>query len=104
MAWRLDDIFYLAPGATFRIEYYYGDQGDDKGPQWAMGHPISGPALTALATERVMKVLDCSISKLEQNGAAVYSCDPGSLYWLYQVDITNLGTGGCTFQLEGGGI
>jgi hypothetical protein len=87
------------------MNFWWGNPGDDKGPQWAMGHPMRGEPPTGLATERVVKTVDCSIGSVTINGPAEYGCgDPGTAYWRYQVDIRNEGVSGCRFQLEGGGV
>lgn len=106
MSWRVaSPTFYLAPGATTRIEFWWGDPGDDKKAQWAMGHPMRGEYNCRLATERVVKRVSCEIGRVVINDEARYSCgDPATAYWRYQVDIRNEGSNGCRFQLEGGGV
>jgi len=105
MSWRVSSpSFYIAPGVTTRILFSWGAPGD-KGPQWAMGHPMRGEPPTALATERVAKTVACTIGKLTINGPAHYGCgDPKTAYWGYYADIRNDGSEACNFQLEGGGV
>lgn len=103
MGWRSGKTIYIAPGQIVRIDFWWKAPGD-KGAQWAMGHPKSGEYGT-LATERVGKKARCSLGKLTINGPASYSCgDPETAYWRYFAEIRNLDTGGCHFQLEGGGV
>ncbi len=105
MGWRVNTpTFYIAPGTTVRINFWWNKPGD-KGPQWAMGHPMRGEPPAALATERVAKVVACEIGQVTINGPAHYGCgDPSTAYWTYYVDITNDGSEACHFQLEGGGV
>jgi hypothetical protein len=105
MGWRVTSpSFFISPGSTIRIYFWWSRPGD-KGAQWAMGHPRRGEPSTALATERVAKTVDCEIGQLIINGPAQYSCgDPSTAYWEYYADITNDGSNGCRFQLEGGGV
>jgi hypothetical protein len=105
MGWRVNSpTFYIAPGATVRIDFWWGHPGD-KGAQWAMGHPMKGEPPTSLATERVSKEVNCEIGVVVINGPPMYGCgDPETAYWVYHVDIHNEGANGCRFQLEGGGV
>jgi hypothetical protein len=104
MGWRVSSPIYIAPGSTIRIDFWWDAPGD-KGPQWAMGHPMRGEPSSPLATERVAKVVNCEIGQITINGPAQYGCgDPTTAYWSYYVDITNDGSEGCNFQLEGGGV
>jgi len=105
MGWRIGSpVFYIAPKTTVRIQFWWNAPGD-KGPQWAMGHPMAGEPPTSLATERVAKAVACEIGQYTINGAGHYGCgDPKTAYWQYYADITNDGTEGCRFQLEGGGV
>lgn len=104
MGWRIDNpSFYIAPGQTIRISFWW-DKPGDQGAQWAMGHPMRGEPPTALATERVAKAVACEIGVVTENGPPQYGCgDPNTAYWTYYADITNDGTEGCNSQLEGGG-
>jgi len=105
MGWRINSpAFYIAPGSTVRIDFYWNQPGD-KGAQWAMGHPIKGEPPAALATERVAKQVACGLGTITVNGAGHYGCgDPETAYWQYYADITNDGPEACRFQLEGGGF
>ncbi len=104
MSWRVTDSILVAPGQTVRINFWW-DKPGDQGPQWVMAHPMRGEPPTALATERVAKVVDCEIDYVTINGPAEYGCgDPSTAYWWYYADITNDGTEACRFQLEGGGV
>lgn len=104
MSWRDNSVYYIAPGATIRINFWWPKPGD-KGPQWVMAHPLRGEPSSGLATERVAKKTSCTIGKMVINGPAQYSCgDPQTAYWSYYVDIKNDGSSGCRFQLEGGGV
>jgi hypothetical protein len=78
--------------------------GDDKGPQWAMAHPLPGERDVPLMTERVAKKLVCEFGEVVQNGDPSFHCAGTGSNYEYQVWITNDGTGGCNFQLEGGGV
>src|SRR5262252_4410948 len=99
MSWRGSIPFYVAPGEMIRISFWWTQPGD-KGPQWAMGHPLPGEPPTALATERVAKTVDCGIGVIRVNGAAHYGCgDPETAYWKYYADITNDGWEACRFNL-----
>jgi len=105
MGWRVNNpSFYIAPGSTIRIDFWW-DRPGDMGPQWAMGHPMRGEPPSALATERVAKVVACEIGQITINGPTHYGCgDPETAYWRYYADITNDGPEAFNFQLEGGGV
>lgn len=103
MAWTIPDVHFIAPGATVQWWFRWGS-GVDHGPQWAMAHPIPGEPDVVLVTERVGKKLRCEIGQIIINGPAQYSCaETGSLYE-YRAWITNDGSTGCRYQLQGGGV
>jgi hypothetical protein len=102
MGWRTGN-FFVAPGTTALLSFKWGD-GDDKGPQWAMAHPIPGDSDAPLATERVAKRLICEVGRVTINGPAQYSCAQTGSHYEYWVWISNRGTSGCRYQLEGGGV
>jgi hypothetical protein len=103
MGWRVDDpILFIAPESTVRVNFWFRDR-RDAGAQWAMGHPLARPA--TLITERVSKEAVCEIGRLIQTDPPQYICqDTGPQYWLYHAYITNEGSQGCSFKIEGGGV
>ncbi len=103
MGWRAGNVFVLLPGRTTSIRFWW-PPGDDKGPQWAMAHPIAGEPDVPLVTERVAKKLICEIGQIQENGPAKYSCGGTGSSYEYLVWLTNDGAAGCRFQLEGGGV
>ena len=103
MAWSTGN-FYIAPGATIRINFWWPRPGD-RGLQWAMAHPLRGEGSSILWTERGGKRVQCEIGRLVINGPATYSCgDASTAYWDYFVDIKNDGSSGMRFTLTGGGV
>jgi hypothetical protein len=67
-----------------------------------MARPLPGEPDVPLATERLAYQLICEIGQIQENGPPIYSgAGTGSLYQ-YIVWITNDGSSGCRFQLEGG--
>jgi hypothetical protein len=103
MAWRMGSVFFIAPGTTISIGFWW-PPGTDHGPQWALPHPLPGEPETWLVTERVGKKLVCEIGQVEQNGPAKYSCAGTGSNYEYRVWIRNDGTSGCRFQLDGGSV
>jgi hypothetical protein len=103
MAWRMGNIFFIAPGATISITFLW-PPGVDHGPQWVMPHPLPGEPETWLVTERVGKKLICEIGQVTQNGEAQFRCVGTGSNYEYRVWITNDGKSGCRFQVEGGGV
>lgn len=104
MGWRVDDpILYIAPESTVRVNFWFSPERRDVGAQWAMGHTLERPA--TLITERVSKEADCEIGRIIFNDPPQYSCaDTGPWRWLYHAYITNEGSQGCRFKIEGGGV
>src|SRR5262245_8116401 len=86
--------FFLAPGASVRINVWFGNPGDDQGAQWIMAHPIHGEPPCELVVSDFSKILDYSIGVLIINGGPEYSYDPNSFYYRYGVTVTNWGTQG----------
>jgi hypothetical protein len=105
MGWRITNpIFTIGPGQTIRIDFWWPKPGDE-GAQWAMAFPLRGEPSTPLSTERVGKVVACTVVSVTINGPPHYGCgDPETAYWEYYADITNEGLEACRFQLEGGGV
>lgn len=103
MGWNAGN-FFVAPGSTIQIQFKWGS-GDDKGPQWAMAHPVAGePESALLVTERVGKKHVCVLGRLVINGPGQYSCAGTDSNYEYRVWIKNDGSDGCRFELEGGGV
>jgi hypothetical protein len=102
MAWHAGN-FFLAPGATTRIRFWWGT-GVDHGPQWALPHPFPGQPDVWLVTERVGKRLICEIGVVTQNGPANYGCGGTGSSYEYAVWIKNDGGAGCRYELQGGGV
>jgi hypothetical protein len=103
MGWRVGTQFFVAGGSTMLLWFSWG-AGDDKGPQWAMAHPIPGEPDVPLVTERVGKKLICEIGQVTINGPATYRCVGTGSNYEYYVWIKNDGASGCKYQLEGGGV
>ncbi|WP_322750968.1 MULTISPECIES: hypothetical protein [unclassified Frankia] len=94
--------FFLAPGASVRLNMWYGNQGDDHGAQWIMAHPLSGEAPTELIVSDHSKILDYAIGCVEENGSP-RACPGQDPYYRYGVTVTNRGTSGVRFNIQGGG-
>jgi len=95
--------FFLAPGAATWITVWFGDPGDDHGAQWIMAHPISADTQppAQLTVSDFTKELHYSIGQVQENGAPVYRYfDP---YYRYSVTVTNTGSSGVFFNVQGGG-
>ena len=95
--------FFLAPGAATGIIVWFGDPGDDHGAQWIMAHPISADTQppAQLTVSDFTKVLDYQIGQVQENGDPVYRYfDP---FYRYQVTVTNTGSSGVFFNVQGGG-
>ena len=101
MAFRLRDIFFVAPRSTVLIGFKYG-RGDDHGTQWATAHPLPGEPSALLVTEKGGKTLICELG-VAIAGAGSRCADPSPLF-AYRIFIKNEGSAGCRFQLEGGGL
>lgn len=96
--------FYLGPGASMRIWVKFGDPGEDHGAQWIMAHPLAnGQPPAELVVSDQSKVLGYSIGTVTENGSPQYSYDPSSAYYQYQVTVTNWGSSGTHFNVQGGG-
>ena len=103
MSWRDNSKdYWVAAGGNAGIIFWYGNPGDDKGVQFAMGHPIAGEDPTSLVTYEVAKSVACTVGSVADGH---YGCgDPRSAYWRYWVNIRNDGSSGCRFRFEGGGV
>jgi hypothetical protein len=101
MAWSSGN-FFVAPGATISIVFWW-ENNADHGPQWAMAQPFPNEPETWLMTERVGKKIVCEIGQIIQNGDAQYRCVESGGYQ-YLAHITNIGSQGCRFTLQGGGV
>lgn len=95
--------FFLNPGQSMGILVWFGDPGDDRGAQWIMAHPIRGEPPTELQVSNFSKILDYSIGVVSTNGEPEYSYEPSSFYYQYAVTVTNLGSRGVRFNVQGGG-
>lgn len=105
MGWRVTSrTFFIAPGATTIITFWWPPGSSDRGAQWAMAHPLPGNSDDWLMTERVGKHLVCDFGQVSQNGEPSYSCVQVGQDYEYRAFFTNDGTRGCRFQLEGGGV
>lgn len=105
MGWRVtSQAFFIAPGATTIIRFWWPPGNSDRGAQWAMAHPLPGNSDDWLMTERVGKHLVCDIGQVSENGPPVFSCVQTGQDYEYRAFFTNDGTRGCRFQLEGGGV
>jgi hypothetical protein len=96
--------FFLNAGYSIRI-WVQRDGGQDYGAQWIMAHPIpNGQPPAELRVTDHSKLLQYSIASYTVNGGvSEYGYDPNSLYWEYRVTVTNLGTSGTSFNVQGGG-
>jgi hypothetical protein len=101
MAWRNTGSFYLGPNQSGRYWVGWPAPGD-KGPQWIMAHASRGQQPTELVVTDHSKKLDYSIAWVRSDGTRGYHYD--SLYYQYLVTVTNRGSSGVTFSLEGGGV
>ncbi len=97
--------FYLGPGESTGIVIWFGDryESDDHGAQWIMAHPLKGEPPTALEVSGFQKILGYSVGWVTQNGGTQYGYDPDSAYYEYKVTVTNRGTQGVRFNVQGGG-
>lgn len=95
--------FFLAPGASMGILVWFGDPGNDQGAQWIMAHPIQGEPPTELRVSNFAKILDYEIGWVRVNGPPEYGYEPSSFYYRYAVEVTNLGSQGVRFNVQGGG-
>jgi hypothetical protein len=95
--------FYLGPGESTGLVVWFGDPGDDHGAQWIMAHPLKGEPPTALEVSGFQKILAYSIASVTQNGAPQYGYDADSAYYQYAVTVTNRGSQGVRFNVQGGG-
>ena len=98
MSWRGSNIYFLAPGASMGIRFWYGS-GEDKGAQWAMAHPLPEEPVSPLMTERVGKRLICEIENVTTG-----KCEVTGSKYEYLALFTNDGSATCRFQFEGGGV
>lgn len=103
MAWRTPKHYFIAPGATVQIRFWWGT-GVDHGAQWAMAHPLHGEPETWLVTERVGKKLICEIGVVQINGDAQYKCGGTGSSYEYAAWLRNDGSSGCRCALEGGRV
>lgn len=94
--------FFLAPGASVRINMWYGDPGDDHGAQWIMAHPLAGEVPTELVVSDHSKILKYAIGCIEENGPP-QACPGEDPYYRYGVTVTNWGSSGVHFNIQGGG-
>jgi hypothetical protein len=101
--------FFLAPGGSMRIIMWYGDPNDnttgqDYGAQWIMAHPMdNGQPPTELVVSDASKILGYTLGTITENGPPQYGYVPGSGYWNYGVTVTNWGSSGSSFNIQGGG-
>jgi hypothetical protein len=95
--------FFLAPGASIGILVWFGNPGDDQGAQWIMAHPIRGEPPCELVVSNHSKILNYSIGTVTINGNPEYGYDPNSFYYRYGVTVTNAGSQGVRFNVQGGG-
>jgi len=101
MAWRNVGRFYLAAGRSVNCWVSWNAPGD-QGPQWIMAHAARGQEPTKLAVSGHAKKLDYGIGWVRSDGSSGWDHD--SIYYTYWVKVTNEGTRGVTFSLEGGGV
>lgn len=101
MAWRNVGSYYLAAGQSGRYWVAWPAPGDE-GPQWIMAHAAKGQEPTELVVTDHAKQLDYELGWVRSDGASGYHYD--SLYYRYLVTVTNQGSHGVTFSLEGGGV
>src|SRR5436853_178808 len=93
--------YFLAPGAAISIFVWFGDPGDDQGAQWIMAHPITTPTQpqAQLTVSDFTKLLAYQLVSSTEGGEARYS----NPYYRYSVTVTNTGTSGVFFNVQGGG-
>lgn len=104
MAFRMPRIFFLAPGATMRVDFHFGNPGEDRGTVVATAHPLAGEPPTNLVTERLVKRVDCDPQGQRSTEPPTFFCNAADAFWRYAVDVRNEGRQGCRFQIEGGGV
>ena len=95
--------FFLAPGDSTGIIVWFGDPGDDHGAQWIMAHPIAADTQppAQLTVSNMTKELHYEIGQVSENGAPTYRFfNP---YYRYSVTVTNTGSSGVFFNVQGGG-
>jgi hypothetical protein len=102
--WRVPATFFIAPGATSIIRFWWPPGSSDQGAQWAMAHPLAGASDSWLMTERVGKRRPCEIGTIAINGEPQYGCAATGADVEYRVFIRNDGASGTRYQLEGGGF
>jgi hypothetical protein len=95
--------FYLGPGASTRVNLWFGRLGDDQGAQWIMAHPLRGEPPTELVLSNFSKSIDYEIASVTINGAPEYGYDASTAYWRYHVTVRNAGSAGVRFNVQGGG-
>ena len=101
MAWRNVGAFYLAPGQTGRYWLRWNAPGD-QGPQWIMAHVAKFQSPAELVVKDHAKRLGYSIAWVRSDGTRGW--EYSSYYYEYLVTVTNIGSYGVTFSLEGGGV
>jgi len=94
--------FFLAPGASIRINVWFGDPGDDQGAQWIMAHPLDEGFGTELALSDHSKILEYQIGCIQENGPP-QACPGSGPFYRYGVTVTNWGGTGVHFNVQGGG-
>lgn len=103
MTWQCPALFFVGPNSTTEITLWWPSY-QDQGPQWAMAHPLPGEPDVPLVTERVGKQLVCELGEIIENGPPVFQCAGTGSEYQYVVWITNDGSSGCRFFLQGGGV
>lgn len=103
MGWRVTgQSFFIAPGATSVIRFWWPAGNSDRRAQWAMAHPVPGEPEAWLMTERVGKRLVCEVAWV--TGEGDYGCSETGRDYEYRAFFRNDGASGCRYQLEGGGV
>jgi hypothetical protein len=95
--------YFLMPGFSMRITMWHGNPGDDQGAQWIMAHPLPGEAPCELVISEASKILNYSSVGAVRNGAPAYDLFPQNAYYRYGVTVTNWGSQGVRFNIQGGG-
>ena len=93
--------YYIYPGQSMGIELWFGEQGDDRGAQWIMAHPVGageGPT-GALEVSGLTKYLYFTEEEFGPGSLVTYL----GPYYRYGVTVTNTGNYAVYFLLQGGG-
>ena len=92
--------YFLSPGGSTRIAIWWPAPGD-RGAQWIMAHAANDQPPTELQVSGFTKQLAYSLAYHRSDCTSGWIHD--SYYYRYLVTVTNLGSYGVWFTLQGGG-